>query len=344
MRLRPRASWALILLVSLMLAGLPLPVLAQGGTVLAVDPAQASVEVSGQREIHLLVTSADNLNAFDVQVEYDPALLSLARWEFGDLLSNLAVVKRDDLPGSFRLVATQLATPGVSGDGVLLKLFFSGKQTGTSAITITKAEFARSEARLDLPELRHGYMTVIPIQPTKTATSTPTATFTPTATVTLSPTATATLTPTTTATPSPSATTTATPSATATATPVVTSGITGTQTITSTLGSMLTAEGKTATPASTFSVTASVIPAVGIQDKTPAITQPEPAWTAAEGGEAPPDNAEQGGGSGSADGNGHILQKIRGSGPTAVGVILFIAGLLAIGAAAAIYSTRKERV
>ena len=164
MKSRPRLALALILLVSLMLAAFPLPVLAQGGTVLAVDPAQASVEVNGQREIHLLVTGADNLNAFDVQVEYDSDLLSLAKWEFGDLLSNLAVVKRDDLPGSFRLVATQLATPGVSGDGVLLKLTFMGKQEGSSAITITKAEFARSEGGLSLPELEHGSITIIPAQ------------------------------------------------------------------------------------------------------------------------------------------------------------------------------------
>ncbi len=137
----------------------------QGGTVLAVDPAQSSVEVNGQREISLLVSDADNLNAFDVQVEYNGDLLTLVKWEFGDLLSNLAVVKRDDLPGSFRLVATQLATPGVSGDGVLLKLTFSGKLEGSSAINITKAEFARSEGGLSLPELQNGNITIIPAQP-----------------------------------------------------------------------------------------------------------------------------------------------------------------------------------
>lgn len=154
----------------------------QGGTVLAVDPAQSSVEVNGQREIALLVTDADNLNAFDVQVEYNGDLLTLVKWEFGDLLSNLAVVKRDDLPGSFRLVATQLATPGVSGDGVLLKLTFGGKLTGSSAINITKAEFARSEGGLSLPELQNGNITIIPAQPTATLTHTPTvtATLTPT--------------------------------------------------------------------------------------------------------------------------------------------------------------------
>ncbi len=307
MRLRPRLGLALMLLVWLLLAGLPMPVLAQGGTVLAVDPAQASVEVNGQREIHLLVTGADNLNAFDVQVEYDANLLSLAKWEFGDLLSNLAVVKRDDLPGSFRLVATQLATPGVSGDGVLLKLFFSGEQTGTSAITITKAEFARSEGGLSLPQLEHGSMTVIPAQPTATATRTPTATFTPTATVTLSPTATATLTPTTTVPPIPSATTTATtiPTATATATQALTPSFTGTQTITST---------------------------------------PDPTKAAAEGSETLVGTAGQGGAGNSSGGGGYFLQKSQRRGPIMTDVILFIAGLLAIGAAAVIYSTRKKRV
>ncbi len=327
MRLRPRLALALMLLVWLLLAGLPMPVLGQGGTVLAVDPAQASVEVNGQREIHLLVTGADNLNAFDVQVEYDANLLSLAKWEFGDLLSNLAVVKRDDLPGSFRLVATQLATPGVSGDGVLLKLFFSGEQTGTSAITITKAEFARSEGGLSLPQLEHGSMTVIPAQPTATATRTPTATATlaPTATATRTPTATPTATRTATLPPTATATTTKAATATLAATPTA-AGAAVTLAPTGTVGGVNTPVG---TPTS---------PVVGTEEVAPT-AQPEPT-RAAEGGAALPGTT----GSGGSGGSGYILQKTRGSGPTATGVILFIAGLLAIGAAAAIYATRKERV
>jgi len=335
MRLRPRLALVLILLVGLLLVGLPLPVLAQGGTVLAVDPAQASVEVSGQSEIHLLVTGAENLNAFDVQVEYDSGLLSLARWEFGDLLSNLAVVKRDDLPGSFRLVATQLATPGVSGDGVLLKLFFSGEQTGVSAITITKAEFARSEGGLSLPELRHGSITVTPAQPT--ATPTATATRTPTATATMAPTATATRTPT--ATPTATRTATLPPTATATATKAAIATLAATPTTGG--GAVTLAPTGTVGGANTPVGTPSA-PIGGTNDPAPTV-QPEPTRAAAEGGEALPGTTGQEGGSNASGGNGYILQKTRGSGPTATGVILFFAGLLAIGAAAAIFSTRKER-
>lgn len=318
-RFQPRLALALILLVSLLLAALPLPVLAQGGTVLAVDPAQASVEVNEQREIHLFVTGADNLNAFDVQVEYDSDLLSLAKWEFGDLLSNLAVVKRDDLPGSFRLVATQLATPGVSGEGVLLKLTFSGKQTGSSAITITKAEFARSEGGLSLPELEHGSMTIIPAQPTATPTRTPTATLAPTATAT--------------ATFAPSATATARMTATLppSATPATTKAATSTPAAT------LTTEGAAVTAAPTGSGGAATTSLARTDEPTPAATQPEPTRMAAEGSETLPGTPGDASG-----GSGYILQKTRGSGPTATGVILFIAGMLAIGAAAVIYSNHKK--
>ena len=330
---RTRSALALMLLVSLLWAGLPLPVLAQGGTVLAVDPAQSSVEVNGQREIHLLVTDADNLNAFDVQVEYDSGLLSLAKWEFGDLLSNLAVVKRDDLPGSFRLVATQLATPGVSGDGVLLKLFFRGEQTGSSAITITKAEFARSEGGLSLPELEHGSITVIPAQPTATATRTPTAT------ATLAPTVAATLTPT--ATPTATRTATLAPSATATATRTISPTVAGTQAVTLTPAATITATGAAVTLAPTGPAGTFTTPVGGTDVPTPAATQPEPTRAAAEEGEALPGTTGQEGGSNASGGNGYILQKARGSGPTTTGVILFFAGLLTIIAAAVVYSTRK---
>ena len=340
MRSRARLAMALILLVGLLWAGLPLPVLAQGGTVLSVDPAAASVEVDGQREIQLFVSGAESLNAFDVQVEYDSELLTLVRWEFGGLLSNLAVVKRDDLPGSFRLVATQLATPGVSGDGVLLRLFFSGKKTGSSPIDITRAEFARSEGGLSLPERRGGTMTVIPAQPTATPTRTPTATATATATLT------ATMPPSATATTRSSLTPTATRTATASATPAGGGADQATQAPT----------GGTRTPSAPIGGTDAPKPTDGQNgaDSTEGGTGTGEAPGGEElGGPGAGEEPGESGGpgesgassaSGTGSGGGYVLEKARGSGPTTMGVILFIAGLLAIGAAAVITTTRKGRV
>ncbi|MEL7626570.1 MAG: hypothetical protein AAGU15_06900 [Anaerolineaceae bacterium] len=316
----PRLGLALLLLVSLLLTALPLPVLAQGGTVLAVDPAQASVEVNGQREIALLVTDADNLNAFDVQVEYNGDLLSLVKWEFGDLLSNLAVVKRDDLPGSFRLVATQLATPGVSGDGVLLKLFFKGKLEGSSAIMITKAEFARSEGGLSLPELQNGNITIIPAQPTATLTHTPTvtATLTPTATSTIQPSATVTATKTVTLAP------TATKAPSATPAPTRTAGV-----------------GQTA--AAPTATQSAVGGASTTNEPTPASTQGQPSQATDESGGIMAATAGNSASSAnSTGGNGYFLQRSSRNNLNAGVVILFIFGLFAIGAAVVIYYRRKK--
>ena len=308
------------MLVSLGLTAFGLPVFAQGGTVLSVDPAAASVEVDGQREIQLFVSGAESLNAFDVQVEYDPELLTLVRWEFGGLLSNLAVVKRDDLPGSFRLVATQLATPGVSGDGVLLRLFFSGKKTGSSPIDITRAEFARSEGGLSLPERRGGTMTVIPAQPTATPTRTPTATATATATLT------ATMPPS--ATPAGGGTDPATQAPTGgTRTPSAPIGGTDAPKPTDGQNGADSTEGGTGT---------------GEAPGGEALGGPGAGEEPGESGGPGESGASSASGTGS--GGGYVLEKARGSGPTTMGVILFIAGLLAIGAAAVITTTRKGRV
>lgn len=326
MRRCPRLGLALTLWLSMLL--LPFawqsllapaaPVRAQGGTLLAVDPPQASVEVNGQREISLLVSGAVSLNAFDVQVEYDAALLSLSKWEFGDLLSNLAVVKRDDLPGSFRLVATQLATPGVSGDGVLLKLTFSGKLEGSSAINITKAEFARSEGGLSLPELQQGRLSVIPAKPTATSTPVPTATSTPA--------------PTATATPRPA-------TATATRQPP-------TATATSTIRAT---EQPLATTAPTEAANAAGQPPQTDPDqpqaaKTTAPSATAPARATGESGETVAVVAGEGRPPEGGSGGGYFLNRRSSSALNSTGIILFIAGLLAVGIAAGLYSKRKNRI
>lgn len=115
---------------------------AQGETTLAVVPAGASVLLGGTQTVSLYITGGVNLNAFDVAVSYDPALVDYVSYTFGDYFSNLAQVYLQDKPGYFQLVATQLATPGVTGDGTVFNLVFHGDARGISLITIEKADFA----------------------------------------------------------------------------------------------------------------------------------------------------------------------------------------------------------
>ncbi len=120
----------------------PLAAAAQGETTLSVSPAEASVILTNTRTISLYLAGGVNLNAFDVAVRYDPSLVDYESYAFGGYFSNLAQVYLRDDPGYFRLAATQLATPGVSGDGVVLNLVFRGTSRGISPIIIEMADFA----------------------------------------------------------------------------------------------------------------------------------------------------------------------------------------------------------
>jgi len=181
---------------------------AQGGTVLSVSPASANVGLGNEVQLSLWVSGGVNVNAFDVTVTYDPAILSLSKWEKGTYLNSLAVVYQSNQPGTLRVAATQIAQPAVSGDGVLMKLTFLGVGEGSSNINITEAIFADSTGQKTYPTTENGSLTVVLDQspsstPTATATSTATATATPTVTQTRTPTATTTKTPTVTKTSAP---------------------------------------------------------------------------------------------------------------------------------------------
>lgn len=173
--------------VTLLMAGLASPVRAQGGTLISVQPPASQVPVGSDLLIELYVTNGVDVNAFDVTITYDPGLLTLNSWAHGGYLKNLAVVSEVNQPGSLRLAATQLASPPVSGDGVLLKLNFRAAAAGTSAVTITRAEFASSTGVKTEPERVNGTVTAVSA-PTFTPTATVTATRTPTATATRTPT------------------------------------------------------------------------------------------------------------------------------------------------------------
>jgi outer membrane biosynthesis protein TonB len=200
----------LITAVLILLAGfIPLDTArAQGETLLAVIADVSHVPAGNQVFFRLEVTDGLDVNAFDVSVAYDEEKLELSSWEFGGYLSNLSLVyKEDEDPGVLRLAATQIATPAVSGDGVLLELVFTAKDTGTAIVEVTDVEFADQGGVLTSPDCEPGEV-LVTNDPTYTATptntSTPTKTTDPASKGTQTPTRTKT--PTKTRTPAPTKT------------------------------------------------------------------------------------------------------------------------------------------
>ncbi len=56
---------------------------AQAETVLGVNPSQMEIAVGGQAALSVLVSDVVDLNAFDIELTYDPQVLTLSNWGFG---------------------------------------------------------------------------------------------------------------------------------------------------------------------------------------------------------------------------------------------------------------------
>jgi hypothetical protein len=178
----------LIVTLSLILFGLAAtPVAAQSQTVLSIEPAQMEVPLGNEVVLEVDVLLGLNINAFDLTVVYDPAVLSLEAWEHGDYLDNLANIKIEEDPGFLRVAATQLATPAVSGDGTLLEITFNTLAAGQSAVELVDVTFSDSDGDKTEPVLEEGIVDVVH-SATYTPTPTPTNTPTPKPTVTPQPT------------------------------------------------------------------------------------------------------------------------------------------------------------
>jgi hypothetical protein len=136
---------------------------AQVETIISVLPSETSLVrgVTETVELDLYVTNSQNLNAFDVIVEYDENVISLTNYVLGNLLINLSCIYEVNEPGYLNLVCVQRRTAGAYGDGSLLKLNFTAIGHGTSLIDLTFVEFADPDGNLSYPTKQSGLIYVV---------------------------------------------------------------------------------------------------------------------------------------------------------------------------------------
>jgi len=142
----------------------PSMVCAQESPTLSFTPSSAEVDLAAGESVtvDVWVCNAVELNGFDITLTYDPAFIQLDSWEHGGFLTNLFEVTQVNDPGIFRLGVVQLAQPGKSGDGSLLKLTFNGVSLGQSSLTITQAVFADVGGNQTVPDFVGGSIIVFP--------------------------------------------------------------------------------------------------------------------------------------------------------------------------------------
>lgn len=167
---------------------------AQSNTELGITPATLNLTLGESAIVGVEIKNGIDINAFDISITYDEREIKLDSWSIGSYLSNTAVIYKDIRPGFFRVVVTQLGSAGVSGDGSLVNIVFSGQEVGSSAIVITAADLVNISDELVSYTVENGKINVvsaatptITFDPTRTFTNTPTYTLTPTRMITSTP-------------------------------------------------------------------------------------------------------------------------------------------------------------
>jgi general secretion pathway protein D len=122
---------------------------------LSLTAPSAPVAPGATFKIPVMLSGGADIASVPVQIQYDPAKLSLVNVDSGDFLSRngqaVTLVHRDDGPGLITVNASRPpGTAGVSGAGVVCILTFQAKTAGESAVAITRPGAVNS-AQQQLP-------------------------------------------------------------------------------------------------------------------------------------------------------------------------------------------------
>jgi general secretion pathway protein D len=123
-------------------SGAPAAVPPTGRVSFMLTPQPGPVAVGATFKVPVVLSGGADIAAVPLQIQYDPAKLSLVNVESGDFLGRdgqaVALVHRDDGPGTIVVNASRPpGAAGVSGTGVVCVLSFQAKTAGASDLVIT---------------------------------------------------------------------------------------------------------------------------------------------------------------------------------------------------------------
>jgi len=164
MRRRPfflACCLVIILVFSLVVDSLP--AFAQT-TTLSFSPTPAPLYLNGTNTVvvDLLINNGVNVNAFDIRLTYDVGIARLTSWVSGGYLdiSGGCIININN-PGNFWLVCTQLNKPEVSGNGVLIKLTFTGTGFGFTPVNFANAVLSDRLGHESTPTTTNGLINTL---------------------------------------------------------------------------------------------------------------------------------------------------------------------------------------
>jgi len=153
---------AILISVLWVAGGLHPTVAAEGEAAISIQPASSYFYLDGNHSatLQVYVENMVDLNAYELIITYDPALVELTAWAHGGILINLREFIYENSPGFLHLVYLQIATPGFNGSGVLLNLTFNGIAAGISAVTLAKVDLANGLGQTIPTQIQHGTIAI----------------------------------------------------------------------------------------------------------------------------------------------------------------------------------------
>ena len=229
-----------------------------------IDPAAVNVAPGHAFTVNVMVDGAVNLGAFQFDMIYDPAVVTVNAVELGPFLGSTGRTAQsigtnvDNVAGIVAFAAFSFGSDdGPEGTGLLAAITLTAAGSGTSALNLQNVVVTDVRANTQSVSVEGGTVTVAVPAPTDTPSVTPSPTVPPTATPLPPDTPTATQTAEPTATPTAVSTLTGTATATETVEPVATATPTAAPTLTDTPTATQTAEpAVTATPMASATATA----------------------------------------------------------------------------------------
>ena len=108
------------------------------------SPPSGPVPTGATFQVPIVLTGGKDIASVPLQIQYDPAKLSLLNVTNGDLLSRdnqaVALVHLDDGAGSISVNAARApGVAGVNGAGVVCVLNFQAKTAGETRLSLTRA-------------------------------------------------------------------------------------------------------------------------------------------------------------------------------------------------------------
>jgi general secretion pathway protein D len=116
---------------------------AMGSVNVMFSPPGGPVAAGSTFQVPIVLAGGKDVSSVPLQVQYDPAKLSLVNVTQGDLLGRdnqaVALIHRDDGPGSVTINAARPpGTPGISGAGVVCVMSFQAKSAGDTILTLVR--------------------------------------------------------------------------------------------------------------------------------------------------------------------------------------------------------------